>query len=80
MKTKIGTILDDKLFRKLKKYSVKENRSISEIIQDALTIYFQGDIKNRETKIQTVERMCSKPFNVSIEELKEIIEEEYYEQ
>lgn len=80
MKTKIGTIIDEEVLRKLKEYSVKENRSISDVIQDALTNFFRGDLKPREMRIQTVERLCSKPFNLPIEELNEIIEEDYYDQ
>ncbi len=78
MKTKIGTTLDKEVLRKLKEYSVRENRSISEIIQDALTNFFRGESKPREIKLQTVERLCSRPFNLTGEELKEIMEEDYY--
>lgn len=80
MKTKVGTVLENKLLRKLKEYSVRENLPISEVIERALSNYFKGESKPRELRLQSVEKLCSKPFNLTFDEMNEIIEEDYYGQ
>ncbi len=80
MKTKIGTVIEEDIIRKLKEYSARENRSISEVIESALLSFFQSETKPRELRLQAVEQLCSKPFNLSPEDLKEIVEEDYYRQ
>jgi energy-converting hydrogenase A subunit M len=81
MKTKkIGTIIDEEIAKRLKEQSIKESRSMSDIIQDALVRYFQTDIKQSSFRRDAVERLCSRPFNISVEELNEIMEEDYYDQ
>lgn len=80
MKTKIGTVIEDDIYKRLKEYSVKENRQISEVIESALLNYFQGGTRSRELRKEAVERLCSKPFNISIEELNNLMEEDIYGQ
>ncbi len=80
MKTKVGTVIEDEILKKLKEYSARENRPISDVIEAALSNYFRGESKPRELRIQAVERLCSRPFNINIDEMNEIIEEDYYGQ
>lgn len=80
MKTKVGTILEDEVVRQLRQFSAKENRSISEVIEEALRKYFAGGLKPRDQRLLAVEKLCSAPFKLSSEELEEIIDEDYYGQ
>lgn len=80
MKTKLGTVLEDDILRDLKAHAVKEGRAISDIIQDALLRYFHAAPKEASIRLAAVDKLCSRPFNLSPHELEEIIEEDYYEQ
>lgn len=80
MKKKVGTILEEDVVRKLKEVSVHERKSISEVIQEALINYFSTGKQQQKARIDAAERLCSRPFNISREELKEILEEDYYDQ
>lgn len=80
MKTKVGTLLENKILKKLKEYSVRENLPINEVIEKALTNYFRGESKPIELRLQSVEKLCSRPFNLTFDEMNGIIEEDYYGQ
>jgi hypothetical protein len=81
MKAKIGTVLEEDVFKKLKEFSAKRGRPINEIIQEALVTYMQvGADRNRQLRLAAVKRLCSRPFNISPDDWKAIMEEDYYEQ
>ncbi len=80
MKTKVGTVLEEEVVQRLREQSAKEGRSMNEIIYDALVHYFQKGQKQREMRRAAVERLCSRPFQLSTQELNEILEEDYFEQ
>jgi len=80
MKTKIVTMLDEELVQQLKDRSVREDRSISDIVQDALRDYLQADLRQRELRIAAVDSFCSSPFQLSGLEIQQILAQEYYEQ
>lgn len=78
-KEKVGTILDKDLLQKVKERSVKEGRTISDIIQDALIKYNEASSTNSELRRAAVSRFCSKPFNLHISELNELLNEDIFE-
>ncbi len=80
MKTKIGTVMDTELVKQLKERSVREDRSISDILQDALQVYLKAGPRRRELRVAAVESFCSKPFHLSNLEIRQILAEEYFEQ
>ena len=80
MKTKVGTVLDKEVVQQLRERAAKEGRSMNEIIYDALTRYFQSSSQMSDERRAAVERLCSRPFQLSIQELNEIIEEDYFDQ
>jgi hypothetical protein len=81
MKTKIGTIMEEDVVERLREFSVRRGRSISDVIQDAVITYMQGGgDRKKELHLAALKRLCSKPFNLSPEAWKEIMEEDYYEQ
>jgi hypothetical protein len=73
-------VLEDEVFKELKTKADKEGRAISEIIQDALLRYFHASPKEASVRLSAVDKLCSRPFNLSPQELAEILEEDYYEQ
>ena len=78
MKTKVGTVLETEVVNQLRQFSAKENKSISEIIEEALKKYFSGGVRTRDQRLQAVDRLCSAPFSVSRDELDEIMNEDYF--
>ena len=60
MKIKIGTILEDSVIQELKIFAAKEKKQINEVIQEALTAYFQGDVKKQKLRLNAVKRLCSR--------------------
>lgn len=81
MKAKIGTILEKDVVQKLKEFSAKRGRPISEIIQEAIVSYMHGGANwNQQLRLAAVKRLCSRPFNLSQDDWKGIMEEDYYEQ
>lgn len=81
MKTKIGTVLEDEVIQKLKERAHNERKPISEIIQEAIITYMQvGGSRKQELRLAALKRLCSSPFNLSHDDWKEIMEEDYYEQ
>jgi len=79
-KEKVGTILDKRIVKKIKERSVKEGRTISEIIQDAILKYEELEPTKIELRRAAVNRLCSKPFNLKQSELEELLIEDYYDQ
>jgi hypothetical protein len=79
-KEKIGTILDREVMKKLRNRSRREGRPISDIIQDAIVRYTEIESTNRDIRIQTAHRFCSRPYNITRRELDDLLGEDYYEQ
>lgn len=79
-KEKIGTILDKSIVKKIKDRSHREGRSISEIIQDAILKYEELEPTKLELRKAAVSRFCSKPFNLSSDDMEKLLNKDYYEQ
>ena len=80
MKTKISIILEDDVVQKLKDRAIKKRKPISKIIDDALSWYLTSGSIQREIRQSAVAHLCSRPFKLSANEMREIMESDYYEQ
>ncbi|NUM72432.1 MAG: hypothetical protein HUU43_16425 [Ignavibacteriaceae bacterium] len=78
-KEKLGTILDKDVIRLIKERALKENKTISEIIQDSVLNHSDTETFSMEIRKQALERFCSKPFSLSKNEIEEILNEDYYD-
>ena len=78
-KEKVGTILDKEIIRKIKERSLKEGRTISDIIHDALIRYNENEFIKTELREAAVAHFCSKPFKVKLNELNKYLSEDYFE-
>jgi len=79
-KEKVGTILDKNIVKKIKDRSHKEGRSISEIIQDAILKYDELEPTKLELRKAAISRFCSKPFNLTLNDIEELLTKDYYDQ
>ena len=79
-KVKIGTILDRDIVDKLKQRSIRDGKPISMIIEEAVVKYDQEESLGRELRLKALESLLAVRFNISDDDLREIMEEDYYEQ
>jgi predicted transcriptional regulator len=80
MKQKVGTILDEEILRRLKEEAVRERRSMNAIVEEALASYFAGKSRDVSLRLSSVERLCSRPFHLSLRRLAALLEEDGFDQ
>lgn len=79
-KVKIGTILNKVVVEKLKERSRLEGKPISNIIEEAVLRYDQTDVLDRNVRLKALQSFRAIRFNLSSEDWRTIMEEDYYEQ
>ena len=80
MKKKIGTSLEPEVLKELKLVAAKTGKPISDVIEEALLNYFRTVGQEQEDRLAAVKRLCSSPFNLTVEDWNEIMEEDPYDQ
>lgn len=80
MKKKIGTLIDARLYKELKAYSVEGGRSISDIIQNALSAYLATRQTSSEQRREAFDLFCEHPLPLSREQFQSILDEDSLEQ
>ena len=80
MKVKIGTQLEDQVYRKLKIAAARENRPIGELIQHAVTDYLHsGKVSGKNCA--GLNRMLGRgPLKATRKQFKEIMDLDFYDQ
>ncbi len=78
-KVKIGLVIDSELHKRIKERAVRDGRTISDIIQDALRNYNELDHQDIKLRVEAARRFCSRPFNLTRAELDEILDEDIYD-
>lgn len=79
-KKKFETVLDLEIIKKLKELSISEGRAINDIIYDALIGYSAQDATNLEIRRAALERFYSEPFSITPNELKKLLDGDFYAQ
>jgi len=79
MKRKIGTVLDDDMFVELKTRAAKEKRSISDLFHDALARFLREDPEQSDRR-QAMDLVINPPLRVDRETMRQMMEEDFYEQ
>jgi len=79
-KRKISAILDESVIRIIKERALREGKTMSNIIQEAVVEYAaKGDTTIKETGEAARRLFSGKPFNVSFEETQELMEWDMYD-
>jgi regulator of replication initiation timing len=76
---KIGTILDEDTVSRLKERSLREGKSISAIIEDAVLKYDRESVLSSEIRKKAMEQLFSIRFNISNEDWNAVMDEDEYE-
>ena len=77
---KIGTILDADVVLQIKERALREGKTISDVVQEAVISYNRVETIKTGQRKEAAKRLCSSPFNVSTDQLKSDLEEDYYDQ
>lgn len=78
-KEKLGTILDTEIVRMIKERALKEGRSISDIIQEAVLNYNTLEQTTTAFRVKAAKRFCSSPMKISRNDLDELLNEDYFQ-
>ncbi|MCE0498496.1 MAG: hypothetical protein LV481_11180 [Methylacidiphilales bacterium] len=80
MKIKIGTQLEEEVYKDLKVIAAREKRGIGDVIQAAVADYLHRQTQPRSNKSGLARFLESPPMNISDEGFQEILNADYYEQ
>lgn len=80
MKIKIGTQLEDEVYRELKVASAREKRPINEIIQHAVTDYLHRGKGSPQRKSGLARLLERDPLKVTDEQFREVMELDFFDQ
>jgi hypothetical protein len=76
MKKRIGTIIEEEVIRLAKRRAIEENRSLSDLIQDALVSYLGGKAPAVREREAAYRLFCEPPMRITREQLSEIATED----
>jgi hypothetical protein len=76
MKIKIGTVMDEEVARRLKEASARDGRPFSDLLQEAAVHYLNQRPLTHDHRMQSVERFCSRPFELKKSDIRKILDEE----
>jgi len=65
MKQKVGTIIEEKVIRLAKRRAVEENRSLSDLIQEALVSYLERKAPTARDRESAYKLFCEQPMKIT---------------
>jgi hypothetical protein len=80
MKRKVGTLIEENVFRLAKRRAVEEARSLSDLIQEALIAYLNKKITDPKKREEAYRLFCEQPMPLSREQFDLIQKEDTWEQ
>lgn len=79
MKRKIGTLVEEEVFKLAKRRSAEEGRPLSDLIQDALVSYLSSGIPDPKKREAAYRLYCQQPMQLDKDQFKEILEEDVWD-
>jgi plasmid stability protein len=80
VKKKIGTAIEDTIFRRLRVHAAQNGRSVSDVIEESISSYLALHEGSADQRMAAFERFTSRPFRLSPEELALVLEEDSLDQ
>jgi plasmid stability protein len=80
MKKKIGTMIDDAVYRRLRVHAAKEARNVSDLIEESIAAYLAVHEGSADDRLAAFERFTSRPLVLSRSQLDMILEEDVLDQ
>ena len=75
MKKKIGTVIDETVFRRLRVHAARQGRAVSDVIQESISSYLALHEGSMDERIRAFETFVSKPFELNAAQLDSVLEE-----
>ena len=76
MKRKIGTLLEEEVFKLAKHRAIEEGRPLSDVIQESIVHYLRNKVPDPRKMEEAYHLFCERPMRTSKKQLKEILEED----
>jgi plasmid stability protein len=80
MKKKIGTAIDETIFRRLRVHAAQKGRNVGDVIEESISSYLALHEGSADERMAAFERFTSRPFSLSRQQLDVILEEDSLEQ
>jgi len=80
VKKKIGTVIDEIIFRRLRVHAAQSGRNVSDIIEESISSYLELHEGSAQERMAAFERFTSRQFSLSWEQLDTILEEDSLDQ
>ena len=80
MKKKIGTAIDETVFRRLRVHAAQRGRSVSDVIEESISSCLALHEGSIDERMAAFERFTSRPYGLSPEQLDVILEEDSLDQ
>jgi hypothetical protein len=79
MKQKVGTVLDEEIFRRAKRRAKDEGRPLSDLIQDALESYLTAKSPEPSKREAALRMLCQEPLRLAPEQFRAVLEEDAWD-
>jgi hypothetical protein len=77
---KVGTLMDESLFRRLKMHAAERGRSVADVLEESVAGYLALHEGAVDERLAEFERFCSSPFPLTRAQLDTITEEDTLDQ
>jgi hypothetical protein len=79
MKRKIGTLLEEEVFKRVKHRAFEEGRPLNDVIQESIVHYLSDKLPDPQKRERAYQLFCERPMRLSKEQFNEIIEEDSWD-
>jgi len=76
MKQKVGTLLEEDVLRRAKRFAVDAGRPLSDVIQDALENYLSTKVIDKTKRDEAYQLFCDRPMKLNPTQFKAVLEED----
>ena len=80
MKRKVGTVVDEALYREVRMLAAQQRRRIADVVERALTDYVKRSRGARHGKAGLARLLERDPLTVTEEQFREIMEMDFFDQ
>ena len=80
MKTRVSLLIEEEIFREAKRLAVREGRSFSGLIQDALVSYLSSKVPDPQKRKSAYQTFCEQPMRIRKKHLNEILVERAWDE
>ena len=79
MKRKVGTLIEEGVFKLAKRWAIEENRPLSDLIQDALVAYLNNRMPDPKSREEAYMIFCERPIRLSREQFDAVLKEDAWD-